>query len=409
MAVPTGRIIMVRSSLMLIAAIAAASFLPNSAAGQFTLPKIKLPKIVKENIPATLTEAEPVTETSPTSNSSSRAPDGEVRGKPIQGAKVTFSNNPDGSNPKTSFSSSEYIYGHLDLGGKTVYDAFGLKNQTDVPIYYINYDLKIYKPGEDPQGLGWGGAFNNTLVTKEDAKKTYWNFDVLPDPTKISTIKSMLANEKDFERKSYAGIYTKWYNADSARSTFPQNGTYTIDVTIWGDSYDDWGKRVNNSELYPTASAMFSFQFSGTDGPTLLANREKANKTVDDAKNASEMLHAMPDWWAKGAVPPEPKLSPARLVPVIKGFLSQWNHTYLKHMIYPFKGPVWAVEVNDLGIPRYRRVTSAIYIIYKDSKDNACKLGFLEMYEDYGGGGTYGAPYLNGVREVQYIDCAVVK
>lgn len=83
--------------------------------------------------------------------------------------------------------------------------------------------------------------------------------------------------------------------------------------------------------------------------------------------------------------------------------------TYVKHMIYPVKGPVWVIEKNELGIPRYRRVTSAIYIIYKDPKDNSCQLGFLEILEDYSGAGTYGQPYLGGIREVQYIDCAVVK
>ncbi len=391
---------------MLIAAIAVASFFTQSAAGQFTIPKIKLPKIVKEVVTPTPNDPDPV---SPTSDSSSPVQDGEVRGKPIPGAKITFSNNPDGSNPKTTFTSSEYIYGRLDLGGKTVYDAFGLKNQTDVPIYYIHYDLNILKPGEKVWD-NWGGSFNETLVTKEDAQKTYWNFDVLPDPTKISTLKSMLADQKDFERKSYAGIYTKWYNADSARSTFPQSGTYTIDVTIWGDSYDDWGKPTGKYELKPTASAQFAFQFNGADGQTLVANRVKANQTLEAVKNASEMLHAMPDWWYKPATGvTDPKLAPVRLVPMIKGFIGQWNMTYMKHMIINFTGPLWVIEKNDLGIPEYRMVKPYIYILYKDPKDNSCQVGALYMRESYSGAGTYGAPYLGGIRDVQYIDCAVVK
>lgn len=360
---------MPKSFLLMIAAIVAASFFTQPAAGQ-----------------------------------------SEVRGNPIPGARITFSNNPDGSNPKTSFTSSEFIYGHLDLGGKTVYDVFGLKNQTDVPIYYINYDLVIYEPGKEPYAGHWGGSFNNTLVSKEDAKKTYWNFDVLPDPAKISTIKSMLADEKDFERKGLAGIYTKWHNADSARSTFPQSGAYTIDVTIWGESYDDWGKPTTAlGAEKPTASALFAFQFSGTDGPKLIANKEKAKERMYAIRNTSEMFRAMPDWWSKGARTTDPKLAPARLVPMIKNYIGQWNMTYLKHMIYPFTGAVWAIEKNELGIPRYRRMTSAIYIIYKDPKDSSCQLGFLEMQEPYSGGGTYSGPVLSGIREVKYIDCAMVK
>jgi hypothetical protein len=400
--------LMCRLFVLLIATIVVSTFSIQPAAGQFPIPKIRVPTVPKTNTPSTPNKPETVSPSADT-GPATPAPRGEVRGRPIPGAKITFSNNPDGSNPKTSFTSSEYIYGRLDLGGKTVYDAFGLKNQTDVPIYYIHYDLKIYKPGERPYDGNWGGAFNQTLVTKEDAMKTYWNFDVLPDPTKISTLKSMLANEKDFSKKNYAGIYTKWHNADAARSTFPQSGTYTIDVTIWGEAYDDWGKAIISSTMPPTASAMFAFEFSGTDGQTLIANREKANKTVEAIKNASEMLRAMPDWWARGAVPPEAKLTPARLTPMIKSYIGQWDLTYVKHMIYPFKGSVWAIEKNDLGIPRYRRVTSAIYVIYKDPKDNACKLGYVEMIENYAGGGTYSSPHLTGISDVKLIECSVIK
>lgn len=394
-------------SITLIVAIAAASFLALPAAGQFTLPKIKIPKIPKKDVPAT--PSSPDRSAGPASISTSTASTGEVRGKPIAGARVTFSNNPDGSNPKTTFSSSEYIYGRLDLGGKTVYEAFGLKNQTDVPIYYINYDVKIYKPGEKPYEGNWGGAFNNTLVTKEDAQKTYWNFDVLPDPSKISTMKSMLAYEKDFERKSVAGIYTKWHNEDSARSTFPQSGTYIIDVTVWGEAYDDWGKPTGSFEMRPTASAQFDFQFSGSDGQTLIANKLKAQKTLETAKIASEMHRKMPDWWSKAWTPTDPKLASARLVPMIKGYIGQWNLTYMKHMIVQFNGPLWVIEKNSLGIPEYRMAKPYIYIIYKDPKETSCNIGALYMRENYSGGGTYGAPYLGGIRDVEYIDCAVVK
>lgn len=400
---------MARWSFTLIAAFAVASVFNQPAVGQFKIPKIKIPKIVTEAPTSTTSSSD--TDSSPSvsvSSPSSRDDEVEVRGRPIQGARMTFSNNPDGSNPKTTFTSSEYIYGHLDLGGRTVYDVFGLKNQTDVPVYYINYDLNIMKPGE-PLGNSWGGSRNFTLVTKEDAQKTYWNFDVLPDPAKVSTFKSALADEKDFSKKFPAGIYTKWYDADSARSTFPQNGTYTIDVTVWGDAFDDWGKPTGSFEGRPTATAHFAFQFSGSDGQRLIANQVAARENIEKAKNASEMYHAMPDWWAKGAVPPEPKLTPARLVPLIKDYIAKWNLTYMKHMINPFRGPVWAVEKNEIGIPRYRRVTSAIYIIYREAKDNSCQVGALEMYEPYAGGGTYSSPVLNGISDIRYIDCAAVK
>ena len=395
------------SSLILIAAIAIATFFAAPAVAQFTIPKIKIPKIPKKDAPANPTTADnPVTTSNPDSSSPGQRDD-NVRGAPISGAKITFSNNPDGSNPKSSFSSSEYIYGRLDLGGRTMYDVFGWKALGDAKFYYLNYDIQVWKPGEKPWD-NWSGH-SYTLVSKEDAQKTYWTFDVLPDPSKISTIGSAIADELQYYNGGRS-IYSKWYDEASARSTFPQSGTYSIDVTLFGDSYDDWGKPTGSIEKYPTASAAFAFQFSGADGPTLVANSKKAHASVEAAKNRREMLHAMPDWWYKPATGvTDAKLAPARLVPQIKGFIGQWNLTYMKHMIINFTGPLWVIEKNDLGIPEYRMVKPYIYIIYKDPKDSSCQVGALYMRESYSGAGTYGAPYLGGIRDVQYIDCAVVK
>ena len=357
---------MARWSLMLIAVVAAASFFTEPAAAQ--------------------------------------------RGIPIAGAKITFSNNPDGSNPKTSFSSSEYIYGRLDLGGKTMYDAFGLKNMgANAKYYSIHYHLNIIQPGKEAWEHDWHNGINYTLITKEDAQKTVWNFDVLPDPAKVSTLIGAIDDNLSYFN-SAGGFYSKWYNADSARSIFPQNGTYTIDIVLFGNSYDDWGKPTGEDEKLPTVSAKFAFQFSGTDGQTLVAHAEKAKKGVEAARNRRDMIRALPNWWARGATPPEPKLAPARLVPLIKGFIGQWNLTYLKHAIYPYTGPLWVIEKNSLGIPEYRMVSPYIYIIYKDPKEpDICQFGALYMRESYSGAGTYGAPYLGGIREVQQIDCAAVK
>jgi hypothetical protein len=121
------------------------------------------------------------------------------------------------------------------------------------------------------------------------------------------------------------------------------------------------------------------------------------------------MYRAMPDWWAKASRPADPKLAPVRLVPMIKGFIGQWNLTYMKHMIVEFTGPLWVIEKNSLGIPEYRMVKPYIYIIYKDAKDNSCQVGALYMRESYSGAGTYGSPYLGGIRDIRYIDCAAVK
>src|SRR5215204_5238122 len=112
------------SSFVLTAVIAATSILAVPAMGQFSVPKIKVPKIVKKDTAATPDNSDPVTSTS---DRSSPARAADVRGVPIRGATMTFSNSPDGSNPKATFTSAENIYGRIDFGGRTMYDTFGWK------------------------------------------------------------------------------------------------------------------------------------------------------------------------------------------------------------------------------------------------------------------------------------------
>ena len=398
---------MPRFSLMLIAAIAAASFFTHPAAGQFNLPKIKVPSIPKKDDSSS--PKNPDRTASPASSSTSTANAANSRGVPIQGARIIFSNNPDGSNPKTSFSSSENIYGRIDFGGRTMYDAFGWKAMGDRKFYYVSYFVKILPAGSNQ---GWEHDWHNgrsyTLVSKEDAQKTFWNFDVLPDPSKSTTLSSAIADELQYYN-SPAGMWPQIRDMDNARRTFPQNGMYNVDITIYGDSYDDWGKPAGEFEKFPTVSAVLPFQFSGTDGQRIAGGYEKAREAIESAKNRKEMLHAMPDWWAKSWTPTDPKLAPARLTPMIKGFIGQWNLTYIKHMITAFSGPLWVIEKNSLGIPEYRMVSPYIYVIYKDAKDNSCQVGAVYMREPYSGAGTYGQAYLGGIRDIQYIDCAAIK
>jgi hypothetical protein len=396
---------------VLIAAMAVASFFTIPAAGQITIPipKIKIPKVKPEPSPTPSDQdAADTGSSSASGSSSSTAPDGNVRGRPIAGARIIFSNSPDGSNPKTTFTSSENIYGRVDFGGKTMYDAFGWKAMGDRKFYYVSYFVQILPAGKSGWEHDWHNGRSYTYVSKEDAQKTYWNFDVLPDPSRSTTISSAIADELEYYN-SPAGMWPQIRDMDTARRLFPQNGTYNVDITIFGDSFDDWGKPTGKDEEFPTVSAKLAFQFSGSDGQRIAGGYAKAREAIDSAKNRREMLHAMPDWWAKGATPPEPNLAPARLVPMIKGFISQWNLTYVKHMIYPYTGPLWVIQKNDLGIPEYRMVSPYIYIIYRDPKDNSCQLGALYMRESYSGAGTYGAPYLGGIRDVQYIDCSAVK
>lgn len=378
----------------------------NTASAQFTITVPKIPKIKKEK-PQPNVESPTSTSTTPSDRSSdSSSLTSEDRGKRIQGAKITFSTTPGGA-PSTNFRSSDFIYGRLDLGGRTVYDAFEMKGLGTRDFYYINYYIDITQDGKSWEH-NWHNGASIVLVTKADAQKTYLNFDVVPDPAKLNTIVCTLDDDIDY-CKFPAGIYNKTRDVDSASSTFPKDGTYYVDITLWLPGFDGWGKAVSGYENYPAVVGKFNYQFSTQDGQTLIANAKKASANAEKAKNAKDMLHAMPDWWGKGTTPPDAKLSPVRLTPMIKGFIGQWNLTYVKHTFASFTGPLWVIEKNALGIPEYRMVVPYIYVLYRDPKENSCNIGALYMRESYSGAGTYGAPYLGGIRDVQYIDCAVVR
>lgn len=397
-----------RTTFLGLTVIVAMFVMAGSVSAQFTITIPKIPKVKKEK-PPTQADSPSSTVTMSSDSSSGSSPSTSARGNPIAGARMIFSNNPDGSNPKTTFTSAENIYGRIDFGGRTMMDAFGWKAMGNRDFYYVSYFVKILPAGSNQ---GWEHDWHNgrsyTLVSKEEAQKTYWNFDVLPDPAKSSTISSAIADELQYYN-SPSGMWPQIRDMDNARRLFPQNGAYNVDITIYGDSYDDWGKPAGDFEKFPTVSANLGFQFSGADAQRIASGYEKAREAMESAKNRKEMLHAMPDWWAKGRTPPDAKLSAARLTPMIKGFIGQWNLVYVKHTFASYTGPLWVIEKHGGLLPEYRMVVPYIYVLYKEPKDNSCQIGAVYMRESYSGGGTYGEPYLGGIRDIQYIDCAAIK
>jgi hypothetical protein len=383
-----------------------------TAAAQFP---IKIPKIPKINIekpsstPDTSSTTGEITSSPSSSNSSSSESSDE--GKAIPGAKLLFSTTPftSGGANRTTFTSSDFVYARLDLGGKTVYDAFGMKNMGARDSYYVYVSMKGSKnpTGDSPIWINFDVIM---LVTKSDANKTYLDIDLVPDPSKLTPTWICSTNDSSQYCGPSGGLINdhRLRDVDLASHTFPSDGTYYIDVRVWVETFDAWGKRVGGRDDSPVAGGTFTYRFSMQDGQTLVANATKAKASAENAKRASTMMHAMPDFWGKYPTPPDPNFAPARLVPMIKGAIGQSN-MYLKHSIYSYSGPLWVIETNELNIPRFKRAVPAIYIIYKDSKDNACKIGYLEMRQDYAGGGTYGQAYLGYIKGVKDIDCSVIK
>lgn len=372
---------------------------------------IKLPEIPKIRIEKrqsggdsgnTTSSPSSPSSTSPSSNSSSSRASGLEGGVPVPGARMYFSTTPftdSSAGAKSTFTSQEFIYGRLELD-RSISDAFGLGNMQNRDYYYIKYSV-VVGDNESWQSHPNGGTF--LYLTKDDVKKNFLNFDVLPDPNNVST--------------SFAGIDELWNYGSAAylvgkydaQSKFPKNGDYRIRIVLYQNLFDDYGKPRFDSAPLPYAAGQFTFQFAARDFQALIANSEKATANLGAAKNKREMLKALPAWWGKAKAPADAKLSAARLTPLLNDYANRWGRAYLGKFVWDNDSlPIWRIQKDELGLPKYRYATS-IWAIYKDNKDGMCYLGSHSIREDYSGGGTYGQMYLNTMGDRTYIDCAVVR
>ena len=165
--------------------------------------------------------------------------------------------------------------------------------------YYLYVSMKGSK---DPAGdfPVWINYDVIMLVTKEDANKTYLDIDLVPDPSKLTPTWICSTNDSSQYCSPSGGLLNTYRlrDVDLASHTFPSGGTYYLDVRVWIEGFDAWGKRVSGRNDSPTVGGTFTFQFSMQDGQTLVANSKKAAASAETAKRAKEMLHAIPDFGA---------------------------------------------------------------------------------------------------------------
>jgi len=62
-------------------------------------------------------------------------------------------------------------------------------------------------------------------------------------------------------------------------------------------------------------------------------------------------------------------------------------------------GSSWAIDKNSLGIPTARFKNGAIYLKDLTQDHPYCYLTYVNIIQDYAGGGTYGASYTVYVRD----------
>ncbi len=323
--------------------------------------------------------------------------------KTIPGAKMYFSDQPFASSnegSKSSFTSSDFIYGRLELDGKKLGEAFGLpkdgestmNNKSDC---YLYYEVTVFKDGEQrgrenmwPFLYVWGKEKNNTSL----------NFDILPEPAKA---KSMHSGTENFISGIASGPLYDVINQER----FPENGAYTIRVKLYQQSMDDWGK-LAGAEKWPVVEEDFTFNFEATDIKKLKANGAAAAELV--MENAYR-LDKMPEWFYKVGKFSDPKASNATIAAILKRDIP--TKSILKFVTSESIGPLWVVEKDEYGVIMRRTFMPAVNIAYK--RDGKCYVGTVRLVEPYEGYGKYGTLVVGSEsssrRPDYWLDCSLVK
>ncbi|SDE23415.1 hypothetical protein [Niabella drilacis] len=337
----------------------------------------------------------------------------------VPAAKFYFSDQPfTGSNAgaKTSFTSQEFIYGRLELGGKTLAEVFKMDAQPVKGFHYLKYGMVITPKGQSEEALRTDqtvqyAIYNRSrpiLIKEGEEKNTWLNFDVLAEPSRITTLETVYPTPEKISNFNFStGL--NFYTADNnIRQYFPANGLYTIQLLLWSPSFDDWGNPLEY-EKNIVSMGTFDYQFSTKDAAALTANTKKRYEALEMKEKMKTKLSKLPDWWHKPFSSGDAMLSAAKLTPMIKSYISQWGLTYISHKIYPNSSTGWTLfKDSQTGFPVSRRSNAEIYLLYKDT-DGTCHIASVTLDESYAGGGTYGSPYLKGLWNDEFIECSAIK
>lgn len=324
--------------------------------------------------------------------------------KTITGAKMYFSDQPfaaSNAGSKTTFSSSDFIYGRLELDNKTLGEAFGLPkdgesnmyNKSDCFLYYL---ITVFKDGEQ---MGQPNFWPYLFVWSKEKKETTFNFDILPEPAKA---RSMNSGTEDF---SSSGVASGPLYEIINQQRFPENGAYSIRVKLYQQSLNDWGK-LAEEEKWPVFEEDFTFNFDGKDIKKLTANAAAAGEVV--MENAYR-LDRMPEWFYRTGKFNDPKVTSATIAAILKRDIP--TKSILKYVTSESVGPLWVVEKDEYGLIMRRSFMPTINIAYK--RDGKCYVGTVRLWEPYEGYGKYGALKVGSEsssrRPDNWLDCSLVK
>jgi hypothetical protein len=188
--------------------------------------------------------------------------------------KIYFSNQPfttSNTGSKKTFTSADYIYGRMELDDETIDKAFKVSEiQGTNPDGYLLYRVYIYYKGEEE---GFNSTGNFCLIRAKEKNSKVFNFDVLADPSKLTTIMGGTT------RFDYSTLGTTPLYGLMRPEIFEENGEYKIVVKMYAETKDAWGN-LEPVENWPVLQEEFTFNFNSKDVKTILKNNDVAEEKI---------------------------------------------------------------------------------------------------------------------------------
>ncbi len=367
-----------------------------TVSAQFTIPK--LPKIKKDKQPQQEPQSTdsnvPVNQPQP-ENRQSTTTTNEL-------GTIYFSNQPftNGTeNSKTSFKSDEYIYGRLVLKSGSVRDVLNPSSLTKTNKIKYQIPFKIYWKDSSNQKHYPDFLADNAVLTDSELDKTYWDFDVFPEPGKAKTV---VFTDRNFNNgyESADSVYLFLKKEDT------QEGTYRVGVEIKTAGVDFRGNPLPEDQK-KTVEGEISFAFRGSNYAKIKADYETLTKNFAATANQNQT--------ANQQLPPEWTQPSNRILPIATEaqmrlmYLNRAKNNNLKIVKFHASAPgqtSWTVETNGLGIPIYRFSNQTYTVFVKNQATNQCFFDDFGLRQNYSGGGTYGQTFLDfDEGSKKFFDC----
>ncbi len=308
-----------------------------------------------------------------------------------------FTNGTEGS--KTSFSSSEFIYGRLVLKGGTVRTVLKPKQlDKEYPYYILPFITYVIENGRKQEVIG----SKYTLLPEAELDKTYWDFDMLPAPEKAKTAITL---GDSIRRKTFPTSY--FYDFLSKKDT--TEGTHTFGIETFVEAVDFRGNPKPESE-WQYLSSELTFTFKGADYPAITANREK----LDDAfrtRAVREQIASqpLPKEWSQPTNPILRGLTEPMLRTIYLNSFEAADRPKLKIIKFYADSArseaLWKVQNNDVGIPNYRYTNQRYTVFVRNTQANQCFFQGFGLRQFYSGGGTYGESAIDTNQEPTFFPC----